>query len=77
MAEGNVQDKAPPPDEAQQPEKPGWAKECKDMTHDEMVAWAKGYILIGVGEGNFSSAVWTVVNQAWQRGYYAAQNKPK
>jgi hypothetical protein len=38
-------------------------KAFPDMTFDERVAWARGYLLVSVGEGNFQNAVWTVCHQ--------------
>lgn len=38
-------------------------KSFPDMSFDERVAWARGYLLISVGEGNFQNAVWVVCHQ--------------
>jgi hypothetical protein len=38
-------------------------KVFRDMNFEERVAWAKGHILVAVGEGHFGNAVWTVCNQ--------------
>lgn len=44
-------------------------KSCDEMSHNEMVEWARGYLLIAIGEGKFKDAVWMVVNQSWKGGY--------
>jgi hypothetical protein len=38
-------------------------KQFPDMNFDERVAWARGHILVAVGEGRFGHAVWTVCHQ--------------
>lgn len=38
-------------------------KTFPEMTFDERVAWAKGHILIAVGEGRYQQAVFTVCHQ--------------
>ncbi len=44
-------------------------KSTDEMNFDEMVAWAKGHILIEIGAGRFSQGVWTAIHEAWCRAY--------
>jgi len=39
-------------------------KPAPEMNFDEFVAWAKGRILIAIGEGKYDDVVWMVCNQA-------------
>ncbi|CAB4176849.1 hypothetical protein UFOVP1672_49 [uncultured Caudovirales phage] len=38
-------------------------------TFHEVERWARGHLLIAIGEGKFPDAVWLVVNRAWQSAY--------
>lgn len=38
-------------------------KMFREMTFDERVAWARGHILVAVGEGKYQDAVWLVCQQ--------------
>jgi hypothetical protein len=38
-------------------------KSFPEMDFNERVAWAKGHILVAVGEGRFGEAVWAVCHQ--------------
>lgn len=37
-------------------------KELKDWTFDELVAYNRGCIVIGIGEGKFQYEVWAATN---------------
>lgn len=38
-------------------------KSFREMSFDERVAWARGYLLVAIGEGRFHDAVWVLCNQ--------------
>ncbi len=42
-----------------------------NMSLNQLVDWAGGYILIAVGRGDFRQAVDAVVHQAYANGYHA------
>ena len=42
-------------------------KTTGQMTHEEFVDWAAGYILTELIKGDFRSAVWVVIDQAIRR----------
>jgi hypothetical protein len=46
-------------------------------TFEETLEWAKGYILIAIGRGDYEGAVWSVVVSAWERGYKEGQKEAK
>lgn len=43
-------------------------KSTGEMDLNELVRWAKGHLLIEIGNGRFSQAVWDVVSQAYING---------
>jgi hypothetical protein len=50
-------------------------KPTTEMSLDELVDWARGYLLIEIGKGGYQSAVWLICQQAWQRGHIIAEEE--
>jgi hypothetical protein len=50
-------------------------KTVEEMTFDERIAWAKGVILLGIGEGKFQESVYTVVSLVTQEAYYRGRKE--
>lgn len=54
-------------------------KSIRDMTFEELVDWAAGYVLKGLIAGDFRSSVWFALNEAiiWRIEQDALQQKAK
>lgn len=52
-------------------------KGLDEYTYDEFVAWAKGYLLLSIGKGEFGDAVWLVVNQCAMNRVFGGQKNER
>jgi len=41
-------------------------KELKDWGFKELVDWARGYVLVGIGKGDFDGAIMSVIMTTFQ-----------
>lgn len=46
----------------------------KMSSFQELVDWARGYVLIEIGAGKFKDAMWYVVDRAWHGGLTRGQD---
>lgn len=45
-------------------------KRLEDMTFDEKLSWACGYVLVSIGEGKFRTAMSVVLQTATYEAYH-------
>ncbi len=49
-------------------DKPVWAKTTDEMNLKELCDWARGVLLLDIGEGKFHTGVWNIMQAAYSRG---------
>lgn len=52
-------------------------KSVKNMTFNETLDWARGWLLISIGKGDFESATYAIIYAAWTNGYNEGKEKSK
>ncbi len=50
-------------------------KSFEEMTFQERVDWAKGYLLISIGRGEFESAMWSICSTFNSEAYESGKKE--
>ena len=46
-------------------------------TLNEVIEWARGYVLIAIGKGEYDMSIWRVAQASWQLGFEQGKKEGK